>query len=113
MITQTETSTYYAELKSIDKSVFDSFESFIWDSRKYFGRLNRSDNQITIYMPEYFNRMLASYFMSNANYAGRFNPDYISEFHGIKIVDGYENKVVISANDGLLYNIDPQEMPIP
>lgn len=102
--------TNHIELKAIDNSVFESFESFMHESIVHFNSLDRLDEDITIYMPEYFNDMLSQYISSR----GHQKPmKHMDTFRAVKVIVGYENKVIVAIKDGALYSIKPQEKPIP
>ena len=103
--------TNYIELKAIDNSVFDSFESFLHESLQHFHGLDQLDEDMIIYMPSYFNKML-SYYISGSLF-NKKPMGYMDRFKGIKVVDGYQNKIIIAIKYGMLYNIEPLEMPIP
>lgn len=64
---------------------------------------------IIIYMPYYFNRMYCHYLRGKHINITAF----ISEFQGMKVIDGYENKIVISFKNAVFYNIDPIIIEIP
>lgn len=103
--------TNYIELKSIDNSIFDSFEHFINESIDHFHSLNRLDEEIIIYVPDYFNKMLTKYIGGKVH--GQQNMSCMNTYRGIKVIDGYENKVIVAIKDAALYGIEPKEMLIP
>lgn len=71
--------------------------------------LEREKENIIIYMPYYFNEMYCRYLMERRIQTGRF----ITEFQGIKVIDGYENKIVISFKNAIFYNAEPVIINIP
>lgn len=105
-----ENQTNHTVLKEVDNSILLSFEGFVYEAIRHFNSLNRDNKDITIYMPSYFNEMLSA-FWSSSPY-NRKPAAYMNQFTGVKIVDGYEHKVIVAIKDGALHNIEPREMII-
>lgn len=88
-------------ITDIDIKVIEDVQGRIQDAIHYFKTFDRSAKDIKIYMPEYFNRMFC--------YHKCMPPvsQLMTEYHGIKVVDGYENKVIISVKNNVIYSIKP------
>lgn len=86
---------------SKDNEVINSVDIQIQDAIYYFEFLNRRREEIKIYMPEYFNRM----FMYHKVMPPRHGK--MTSYHGIDIVDGYENAIIISIKNNVIYSIEP------
>ena len=90
----------------IEKKTIESVEMQIQDAIYHFNTLNRSVKDIKIYMPEYFNRMFS--------YHTIMPPQHIkiTSYRGIDVVDGYENKVIVSVKNNVIYSIAPVEIEL-
>jgi len=64
---------------------------------------------ICIYMPYYINNMFSNYLTKN--YMPNIKSETLDEFHGCKIINGYEDKIVISHKD-IPFRIDQQPIII-
>ncbi len=88
-------------IAEIDIKIIENVATQMQDAIYYFNSLDRSEKDIKIYMPEYFNRMF-SYHKVMPQQHGK-----MTSYHGIDILDGYENKVVMSVKNNVIYSIEP------
>ncbi len=75
---------------------------------------NIRTEDIRIWIPLYFNSMLLKYVADISPVYGQYAQDgYLTSYRGVKVLEGYENDVIIGFKDAALYDIAPKIVRIP
>lgn len=90
----------------IDIAIVNNVESRMKDAIYHFKSFKIQRDDIKIYMPDCFNRMFSYHKVMPPNY------EKITSYNGVDVVEGYENKVIISVKNNVLYKIKPIEIEL-
>jgi len=73
------------------------------------------EKDMLIYMPPYFSAMYSEHLTGRDGTMATFQLKRAktNEYRGVKVVDGYENLIVIAAKDSAEKGIEPIKIPIP
>lgn len=97
----------------ITHEFFRMVESFLKDSIHHFERTGIRRENIEIYMPEYLNKMYIEFVKGTKNWYLQNTPfQPMDKFYGVSILNNYENTVVVSFKEAVLYNAEPLKMKV-
>lgn len=97
-------------LKTMDQNFFSKMEEFLWKSLNEFEAKGIRREDLQIFMPDYILRMYQKYVGMMVTY--KYSP-MDTKFCGVKILDNYQNKVIVSYKDNLLRKDEAFELAIP
>lgn len=90
-----------------DVKFINNVEIQILKAIHYFYSLDKREDQICIYMPEYFSRMFMNkMFNKSVQYEKPIR------YCGIEVLAGYENAIIISVKNNISFDIKPIKISI-
>ena len=89
---------------------FESLPELVYKGILAFEERNIPKEDIMIFIPSHIMRMLGNYV--NSQYRMPVE-EMRAAMHGVKIIDGYENAVIISYKYNMLHGLEPIKIPIP
>ena len=99
-------------MNEVMKAQLDEVQEFIENSVCDLQIMGHPREHVRIWMPLYFNKILMRHMVLKWGYTPKDMGVAIIDLGGVKVLEGYENKVIIAHVDTLMVPMDPLELQI-
>ncbi len=89
------------------KARLDQVQEFIRDSVEGIQIRGIPVGHIRIWMPLYFNKILMEHMVLSWGYMPEKMGVSIIDLYGVKVLEGYEHKVIVAHVDAVIFPMDP------
>lgn len=100
-------------IKRVDDKGYNDVMSFIWSAISKLNESGVKDEEIKVFIPDYFTNVLMMYLESKVTNTDIMTKDHDHYVYGIKILTNHSNTIVVSYKDAMLYDSDLLEFEIP